>query len=71
MRILGIDPGYAILGWGIVDIKGNQFKVVDYRAVTTDAGVPMAFRLQLILIWRVTHRKAAHRRHYSDRKSVV
>ena len=46
MRILGIDPGYAILGWGIVDIKGNQFKVVDYGAVTTDAGVPMAFRLQ-------------------------
>ena len=30
MRILGIDPGYAILGYGIVDIVGNKFSVVDY-----------------------------------------
>ena len=37
MRILGIDPGYAILGWGVLDMKGNHFSVVDYGAVTTDA----------------------------------
>ena len=35
MRILGIDPGYAILGYGIVDVSGQQvFSVVDYGAVT-------------------------------------
>ena len=46
MRILGIDPGYAILGWGILDMKGNHFSVVDYGAVTTDAKMEMPVRLQ-------------------------
>lgn len=45
MRILGIDPGYAILGWGVLDLKGNKFSVVDYGAVTTDAHEPMENRL--------------------------
>ena len=46
MRILGIDPGYAIMGWGVLDLRGNHFSVVDYGAVTTDAGTPMPLRLQ-------------------------
>ena len=46
MRILGIDPGYAILGWGVLDMKGNHFSVVDYGAVTTDAKMEMPLRLQ-------------------------
>ena len=46
MRILGIDPGYAILGWGVLDMKGNHFSVVDYGAVTTDARMEMPLRLQ-------------------------
>lgn len=46
MRILGIDPGYAILGWGILDMKGNHFSVVDYGAVTTDAKMEMPQRLK-------------------------
>ncbi len=48
MRILGIDPGYAILGWGIVDMKGNHFEVVSYGAVTTEAGEPMPDRLKVL-----------------------
>ena len=48
MRILGIDPGYAILGWGILDLKGNKFSVVDYGAVTTDSKMEMPLRLQHI-----------------------
>jgi len=46
MRILGIDPGYAILGWGIIDMNGNHFKAIDYGAVTTDAKTPMPDRLK-------------------------
>ena len=46
MRILGIDPGYAILGWGVLDLKGNHFSVVDYGAITTDAKMEMPYRLQ-------------------------
>ena len=41
MRILGVDPGYAILGWGVLDLKGNHFSVVDYGAITTDAKMEM------------------------------
>ena len=48
MRILGIDPGYAIVGWGIVDYKGNNFKAVDYGAITTQAKTPFPSRLMKI-----------------------
>lgn len=48
MIILGIDPGYAIVGVGVIEYKGNKFKVLDYGAVTTDAKTPMQFRLQKI-----------------------
>lgn len=48
MRIIGIDPGYAIMGWGILDLKGNKFSVVDYGSITTDAGVEVPKRLQHI-----------------------
>lgn len=46
MRILGIDPGYAILGWAVLDMKGNHFTAVDYGSLTTKAHTPMALRLQ-------------------------
>lgn len=48
MRILGIDPGYAILGYGVIDMIGNRFKVVDYGAVTTEAGMEMPDRLKIL-----------------------
>lgn len=48
MRILGIDPGYAILGYGVVDMKGNRFEPVNFGAITTDAGVPMPDRLKIL-----------------------
>lgn len=46
MRILGIDPGYAILGWGVVDVEGNRFKAVAYDSILTDKDTPMPERLQ-------------------------
>ena len=48
MRILGIDPGYAIVGWGVLDHSGNQFSVVDYGAVLTEAHTPFQDRLERI-----------------------
>ena len=48
MRVLGIDPGYAIVGWGVVDYAGNRFAPVDFGAVTTEAGVPFELRLQQV-----------------------
>ncbi len=48
MRILGVDPGYAIVGVGVIDYEGNHFKTVEYGAITTDAGEDMFDRLKYI-----------------------
>lgn len=48
MRILGIDPGYAIMGWGVIDVTGNRYKAVAYGAVTTEAGEEMPDRLKTL-----------------------
>lgn len=48
MIILGIDPGYAIVGCGVIDFTANRFKIIDHRAVTTPAGMPFEQRLKAI-----------------------
>ena len=48
MRILGIDPGYAIVGYGVVDYAKNRFSVVGYGAITTKAKTPFEDRLSVI-----------------------
>lgn len=48
MRILGIDPGYAIVGYGVVDRDGASFRPVEYGAVTTDAGTLFEERLRIV-----------------------
>jgi crossover junction endodeoxyribonuclease RuvC len=45
LRILGIDPGFAITGYGIVDYVGNRFTVVDYGAIKTEAKQGIDLRL--------------------------
>jgi crossover junction endodeoxyribonuclease RuvC len=45
MIILGIDPGFAITGYGIVKYEGNKFSMIDYGAITTNAGSIFAERL--------------------------
>ena len=48
MIILGIDPGFAIVGVGVIEYKGNKFSVIDHYAITTKAGQPFEERLKLI-----------------------
>ena len=48
MRILGVDPGYAILGYGIIDVVGNKFSVVGYGAITTNPPMEMPARLECL-----------------------
>ena len=48
MIILGIDPGYAIVGYGILEYSNNHFTTIHYGAVTTPAGMPFNRRLQII-----------------------
>lgn len=48
MRILGIDPGFAIVGWGVIDYRGSRLIPVAYGAITTPAKTPMQSRLSSI-----------------------
>jgi len=48
MVILGIDPGYAIVGFGVVVYQNNHFTVLDYGAVTTKAHTDFCDRLEAI-----------------------
>ncbi len=45
---MGIDPGFAITGYGIVKYEGNRFSVVDYGAVVTEASKALPERLLLL-----------------------
>ena len=48
MRILGIDPGYATIGFGILDAKRGDFRLLQYGTITTPPDLPFAQRLAVI-----------------------
>lgn len=48
MRIIGIDPGTAITGWGIIEGDGVNLQMVAAGVITTPAGMPLPNRLQII-----------------------
>ena len=48
MIILGIDPGYAIVGYGVVRYDNRTFTPVAYGAVTTEAGLEPDLRLEQV-----------------------
>ena len=45
MRVLGIDPGYAIVGWGVLDQVGSRYAPVAYGAICTEKDTPFEQRL--------------------------
>ena len=48
MVILGIDPGFAIVGFGILEADRNAQRLLRCGAITTPAGVPLPGRLRQI-----------------------
>ena len=48
MIVLGIDPGYALMGWGVVESEGSRMRLINYGCVETKAGVPMYHRLRTL-----------------------
>ena len=48
MTVLGIDPGYALMGWSVVECEGSRMKLVNYGCIETKAGVPMPDRLRTL-----------------------
>lgn len=45
VRILGIDPGIAIVGFGLIEADRGKTRLLNYGAITTPAGLPLARRL--------------------------
>jgi crossover junction endodeoxyribonuclease RuvC len=45
MRILGLDPGLAATGWGVIEAEGNRLRHVAHGTVRTAVGAPLAERL--------------------------
>lgn len=56
MIILGIDPGLAIVGYGVIEYKCGKFRTVSFGAITTPAGMDTQSRLAII---------------YSDLKEII
>jgi len=48
MKILGIDPGTARLGWGIIKYQNNQFQVLNFGCIETSSKISDARRLKKI-----------------------
>lgn len=46
--ILGIDPGYAIVGWGLVEFKNNSYRPLRYGAIITEADTDFNKRLEIV-----------------------
>ncbi len=52
MLILGIDPGLAIVGWGVLDFNNSRFRTVAYGSIQTPAGMETSRRL-LGIYWEL------------------
>ena len=48
MRILGIDPGYGITGFGLVDAQSGQYRLLNCGAITTPPNTDFSWRLTVI-----------------------
>ena len=48
MRILGIDPGYGITGFGVIETERGQCRLLQCGAITTPAGMDFSARLEII-----------------------
>ena len=48
MRILGIDPGYGITGFGLIEAQRGQYQLLNCGAITTPANTEFAWRLEVI-----------------------
>lgn len=48
MRILGIDPGIAIVGWGVIDYDNGKFRPIAYGSIRTKSETPTQERLAAV-----------------------
>ena len=48
MRILGIDPGIAIVGYGLIEVVGNRYRLLEYGSIQTPSNISVDKRLEII-----------------------
>lgn len=48
MIVLGIDPGFGRVGYGIIEYNKNKYRVIEYGSITTEAGLNFCKRLNKI-----------------------
>ena len=48
MKILGIDPGYATTGFGLIEAEGSSLRLLQYGVITTPKELPFPRRLQVL-----------------------
>ena len=48
MKILGIDPGYATTGFGLIEAEGGQYRLLRYGVITTPADLTFPQRLKIL-----------------------
>ena len=46
MRIIGVDPGTGILGFGVIEVINNKMRMIDAGVITTPAHTPLDVRLE-------------------------
>ena len=54
MIILGIDPGLATLGYGVIEVVNDKRRLIQFGTLTTPAGQPMPQRLELFFSKNIT-----------------
>lgn len=48
MRVLGLDPGLAIVGYGLLEVVGNRYRLLEYGTIQTDSSTSTDERLKII-----------------------
>ncbi|MEG2348364.1 MAG: crossover junction endodeoxyribonuclease RuvC [Clostridia bacterium] len=48
MIVLGIDPGFGRVGYGVISYVNNKYKALEYGCISTDAAMPFSKRLNKI-----------------------
>lgn len=48
MIILGIDPGYAIVGYGVISFNGSNYKAIEFGSIFTESSIEFPERLEII-----------------------
>ena len=79
MRILGIDPGTAIVGYSVIDFEKGKYKVLDYGCIYTDKDEDMPVRLEeiydgldnIIKLWEPSDMAIEELYFFKNQKTIV